>query len=369
MERNKTIDSIKGIAIILVVLGHAYAPFINFISLFHMAIFFIVSGYCWNNSKVQDFKSLMKYVLRKLKTLYIPFVLFNGACVLLNNFFIKINFYTSNTDLLLWENSPLVVSRFLEFKYPMGVTETIKSLIKVLLFSGETQFGGATWFLRTLFIVAVFHAIFEFIFKKAKVKKIIFILINIICIIFSQIISQYDLHMHFGLQNVFLAYYMYSIGMILKDKKILENKKINNKIVLVCSFIISFAILVYLSMDNKISFVDNKIVNILFFTFTSILGFIMLFSFSKIFNYFEKIFIYLGKRTIPIILFHFLSFKVVTIIYLIHNNKPLYLLAAFPCLIDNYLWILYTIIGVVLPLAIYEIYSKIKKWRLNYGKQ
>lgn len=46
--RNTKIDVIKGMAIILVVLGHCGFPATNFIYLFHMAVFFIASGYCWN---------------------------------------------------------------------------------------------------------------------------------------------------------------------------------------------------------------------------------------------------------------------------------------------------------------------------------
>lgn len=369
MVRDKAIDSIKGIAIILVVIGHAYAPFLNFISLFHMAVFFIVSGYCWNSNKVQNFKDLKEYFKRKIKTLYIPFVLFNGICVILNNFFIKINFYTSNTDLLLWKNDPTIVSKFLETKTTLGIIETIKALIKVLTFSGETQFGGATWFFRTLFIVTIFHAIFEYILKKnKKVRYVLFVIINAICIIFTQIISQYNIKMHFGLQNVFSAYIMYSIGIILKNRNILENNKLNNKMILSFMFVTSFSILSYISINNKISFVNNEIVNVLFFILVSILGFIMLYSFVKIFKFFEKILIYLGKRTVPIILFHFLSFKLVTLIYLLCNSKPMYLIAAFPCLVDGWLWILYTIIGITVPILIYEIYNRMKKMEIKLWK-
>ena len=49
-ERNVHIDIIKGIGIILMVYGHAAAPFKHFIYLFHMAIFFMASGYCGGGS-------------------------------------------------------------------------------------------------------------------------------------------------------------------------------------------------------------------------------------------------------------------------------------------------------------------------------
>ena len=48
-KRNSVVDIMKGIAIMLVVIGHTYNKYLyNFISLFHIAIFFIISGYCFN---------------------------------------------------------------------------------------------------------------------------------------------------------------------------------------------------------------------------------------------------------------------------------------------------------------------------------
>lgn len=49
-NRNINIDIIKGIGIILMVGGHCGMPFTHFIYLFHMAIFFMASGYCFNAS-------------------------------------------------------------------------------------------------------------------------------------------------------------------------------------------------------------------------------------------------------------------------------------------------------------------------------
>ena len=64
----------------------------------------------------------------------------------------------------------------------------------------------------------------------------------------------------------------------------------------------------------------------------------------------------------------FLSFKLVTLIYLLCNSKPMYLIAAFPCLVDGWLWILYTIIGITVPILIYEIYNRMKKMEIKLWK-
>ena len=68
-ERNISIDIIKGIGIILMVGGHCGMPFTHFIYLFHMAIFFMASGYCFNASNSETMQDVLSFVKRKFKGL------------------------------------------------------------------------------------------------------------------------------------------------------------------------------------------------------------------------------------------------------------------------------------------------------------
>ena len=69
-DRNVVIDCMKGILIILVVLGHTYNEFCNnFIYLFHVGLFFTLSGYCFNQKYTESFSSLMDIVQEKNKKL------------------------------------------------------------------------------------------------------------------------------------------------------------------------------------------------------------------------------------------------------------------------------------------------------------
>lgn len=45
-KRNPLIDYMKAIGIILMVMGHSGSPITLWIYLFHMSLFFIISGYC-----------------------------------------------------------------------------------------------------------------------------------------------------------------------------------------------------------------------------------------------------------------------------------------------------------------------------------
>lgn len=69
------LDIAKGIAIVLMVIGHAAIPhsFADFIFAFHMPLFFMASGLTtnWNKHKIKDF------CLHKTRVLLLPFALYS----------------------------------------------------------------------------------------------------------------------------------------------------------------------------------------------------------------------------------------------------------------------------------------------------
>lgn len=67
----------KAVGIILVVLAHAMPTdhiLFEIIYVFHMPLFFIMSGYCFKEKYLSDAKT---FVIRKIKGIYVPFVLFS----------------------------------------------------------------------------------------------------------------------------------------------------------------------------------------------------------------------------------------------------------------------------------------------------
>ena len=93
-NRNLNIDIIKGIGIILMVGGPCGMPFTHFIYLFHMAIFFMASGYCFNASNSETMQDVLSFVKRKFKGLWFPYVLWTAVFSLLHNVFIKTGIYS-----------------------------------------------------------------------------------------------------------------------------------------------------------------------------------------------------------------------------------------------------------------------------------
>lgn len=75
MERNVWIDIAKGIAIILMVLGHSGIPLeiSNFIYAFHMPLFLVASGWMTNWEKYL----FSSFFIRRVKSLLIPFIIYS----------------------------------------------------------------------------------------------------------------------------------------------------------------------------------------------------------------------------------------------------------------------------------------------------
>ena len=73
-KRNATIDIMKGIGIILVMLGHQNLPINIFIYSFHMPLFFIIGGYFYRE------KSILSSIKKDFRRLIVPYIF---ACTLI----------------------------------------------------------------------------------------------------------------------------------------------------------------------------------------------------------------------------------------------------------------------------------------------
>ena len=97
MIRDLSLDFLKGIAIVLMVLGHALDDWADgtavrsYIYLFHMPVFFIAAGCVFNAMKVQDRKGLKYFALKKIKRLWFPYVLWTSVFTLLNGVLVKVH--------------------------------------------------------------------------------------------------------------------------------------------------------------------------------------------------------------------------------------------------------------------------------------
>lgn len=348
-RRDLSIDIIKGIGIVLMVAGHCGFPFRHFIYLFHMAIFFMASGYFYKESNSYDIKGVAQYIKRRLSTLWFVYVLCTTIFTLLHNVFIKMNIYTDN--LLVHEYAG---GEHIKIAEHISVTGMAKNIIKAVFLHG----GTPLWFIVILFEVSVGYIIIDFalnyILRKSNKKVIIaqsIISAVFLCIGFSLYLSGYDL---FKLNRVFSYYCLFHIGYLLRKYHISDRER-TNKIHLVILGI-TFAVLLVFNQLGTIELVDNYYVNPVYLIIVSITGWHFLYEiafFIQKIALLTNVFVYLGQNTMAILILHLFSFKIINYIGVIIFKQPICLVAAFPVLYSGAAWwVIYTFTGVLIPLLL-----------------
>lgn len=76
---------------------------------------------------------------------------------------------------------------------------------------------------------------------------------------------------------------------------------------------------------------------------------------------------YIGSKTLYILVFHLLAFKLVSFIYLMCNDMPIELLASDTVLkeVNEWMWLVYTLVGIALPLLIWNLIHLLEPQKLK----
>ena len=79
----------------------------------------------------------------------------------------------------------------------------------------------------------------------------------------------------------------------------------------------------------------------------------------------EKMITCLGQNTLAVVILHFLCFKLVSLVGVLIQGQPIYLIAAFPILYEGIIWcIAYLLCGLGVPVALSIGWKKYLK--INY---
>ena len=358
-SRYNEIDVMKGVGILLMVMGHAGIPIEKTFALFNMPFFFAASGYLWKKKYADSIENVWMYTVRKFKKLMLPLIVTNALFTILNNMFIRIGFLSDNPEFLS------IAGYDAKLFYLTGMNETISSIIKCVFTIGGTQLAGAGWFLRCLFVVNVVHCFISWIIRKSRIIHIktffsIVFLVSLICAWLCDLGYGQFLK---GFRAEFAAYAAFLMGYGLKYVKGYD-RLCTTSIAKIAIVIVSTMVLNILVMYGSVAINIAHITNPLFFILTTTIGWLLLYSISLLLIEYklDKALIELQKASMHIILLHFLAFKLVSFMYLKISRKPLLLLASFPVIrqCPTWMWINYSIVGVLIPYIFYRFWSKIK---------
>lgn len=361
-NREKVYDVIKSECIVFMVLGHASFQLTNVVTLFHMAVFFIISGHFWNSKYVENIASLKSFIIKRLKRLYIPFVISNIIFLIFNNLFLKIGLYT-NDPLFMIDSS---MKNLFGLIYPLDLKGFMIETLKILMFMGGTQFGGSLWFLRSLFCVEIVFGIFAYlqkIYKKSIINLGVLALFAIGLVVRHVSFGRVDIIRICFLQIAIpiTAFYFGVKGLKYIDEWPIY-KGIYPIIITICSGMFLYV------CGNKgihIDLSNGSMTTPVYYILITVIGYIFCKCSSLILlkiDFVNKICCYIGENTMPILILHLLAFKVVTYFQIMLYGKtgllPKYALASFPTLIRDGLWpYIYTVVGIAVSLTIGYIYK------------
>lgn len=196
MKRIDELDVLKGIAILLMILDHAFGwgPEVylhKIIQSFHMPLFFIVGGYLWKAYDARD------YFNRKIQTILRPH--FNFAM-----------FY-----------SVAFLGLFALGKMSGGAT--VKSICSLFIFSTKsdlTMFASPIWFLQAFFLTCVVFTFLEL--KLERYCSFIIAMIGVMGIMYSELCTT---KLPLALEPFSTGIIFFYIGYKMKNTECLKLKK------------------------------------------------------------------------------------------------------------------------------------------------
>ena len=339
--RDDSVSIAKGIAIILMVLAHArfsvYGQ--NFINMFHMPLFFFFSGYCFKEKYLTDAKG---FAIKRFMGVYFPFVKWSLLFLLLHNVFFYLNIYNDEYGFCGKVSHLYTIPEF--FNRALHITTAL---------SGNEQLLGGYWFLHSLFFGAfLFYGVLKLC--NRPIFGGVFLLVT--CFI-SLYIKKGVPYFGIGARELLAAAFMVA-GFAYKK----YGCRWHNRPVLIpfaSTLIITGSVFWQCEM---ISLTWQKVIP---YTISSLAGTLMVFSISTFvirFNKLKRLIVFIGNHTLEILTWHFLCFKLVSLLIVGVYSLPIEQLAEFP-VIEEYAyagwWTLYLIVGVSLPLLMKKLTTKI----------
>ena len=157
LQRDNYVDIGKGIAIIAVVLGHISFDYCFLMAFCPVAFFFFVAGFYIKEEKLC---TPLKFILHKLKTIYMPGTIIYLLAVLLHNCFVDMGWYP------LGSSHPMTGKAFVYW----DIYTLFQNIVKTIFAPNGELAMGAMWFLYSLFFSLSFLSILSLLCKIVSSK-------------------------------------------------------------------------------------------------------------------------------------------------------------------------------------------------------
>jgi polysaccharide biosynthesis protein PslL len=210
--RNEWLDIAKGIAIILVVIGHSAAFDVTPIYWFHMPAFFIISGYLF---KSQDsIQSIKEWVRKRARQLFIPYLFF---LILITTLRYSILFFQT------------------EITLDWLIDDLISVAVGGRFFPSD--FYVVMWFIPCMFLTQLLFVLIHFHFKSNMMRFVIILLFYCLSHLETWFAADHTIFVPWNIDVALLALSYYAFGYLLKRIFIFSKKNIHFRKLLMFSVI------------------------------------------------------------------------------------------------------------------------------------
>lgn len=362
-KRNTTISICKAFAIILMVIGHADCPpaLGSFLYEFHMPIFFITAGYFFSIKYLSNEKD---FIVKRFKGLYIPFLKWSVFFLLIHNILFHFNIINGQYG----NGSPGGVAHLYSWhELQQNIWQCVTQM------GGYDVFlTGAFWFFRALLVASILYLIlFKLLFNVKYLKtyneRVKYNTIGIIICVLMLLLAGWKTYsglkiytFPMGGYRELMGTFFFGIGFLFKQNQRLLKSSI-------WSFVFCFVVVLLFSQYAGASMAWNStFTRFLSLPIPAVLGFVMIYQLSgwidKHENRFKQFMVYCGDNTLPIYIFHTVSFKLASLIKIAYYGMDFKQIGCHMVIHDHaqsdLFWILYSIVGVGVPLSIFYWYHR-----------
>ncbi len=349
IHRDSTFDILKGMGIILMVIGHSGAPMWmhDFIYSFHMPLFFIASGWFFSERSLDNKR---EYAQKKVKGLYIPYLKWSLIFLLLHNIFFTIGLLNSqygyHGSVERWYQLNDFISHFLDICF---------------LMTGYDSMLGTYWFMRSLFVASLLVCILSWFFMRIsrQSRGHCIIATSLLCCLVGGAISYCSFKIPVVPQGGYremMATFFIGMGYMLNKSEAWRSCRV--MIISAVAFILC-VIMHPTAMRGSVSFTDWYVIIV-----SGTAGFIVTYHMSRYISSHETIvrtaLVYIGKRTFYIMTFHFLCFKPASLLKAWLYDMDWQVVGYHPVIppVDDYwFWIVYAVSALFFSLLLERIIS------------
>ncbi|MHC5251305.1 acyltransferase family protein [Listeria kieliensis] len=307
-HRLQWIDNGRGVAMLLVILGHFLVlgvsrfSFINALLVpiyaFHLPLFFFISGYLRGLSQKRN-QALNQVVKKYIKRLVLSYYGFSILAFFWFKYFIS-HFMSTFSYYQNWDNQFL-------FSTLLGLRDT-----------PYTAHIGALWFLLSLFFVEVF---FEIILRSGMKNHLVYQIIGfglLVCVFLT--VTTRGITLPFSLDTVPTGLFFYFLGYKYRKKEqTIERYESKSTFLFACLFFVIVIYLNYWLSQERIDIFHGDYGDFILFFAGAISGiFAALFLFKKFGNKDCRLLNFVGRHTLFFMATHQTYFILVIQIVLIY---------------------------------------------------